>query len=369
MQHCIAAAHSQTVEATNILISKAWSSNVSLSKMLTLNLLQVLGLFYFTRWLILWFGCWNFMSFKRFLRALAKPLISVLWMGNCARNVRIFCCWGEKVDVFRDQVAPPRDDFAPQYGSFFGNFLNGVGLGHSRRACVCVCVKSKKLCCWFLVLLMVLWNIRQICNLFFRKGAGGVKALDSRAVWKIIHFCCAKSSAKQRPTTTSFQPCFCIGFKFLNLKTVKSKLSSSKKDILQATASKDNVFGLEKIWTATCPHENFCYDFFKVRTSVCLLTNYAAEPAVRFFSWAEVQNRKGTESGLPIMQVADTRRHQGPSLVCKCRPGKAPFMPLNTNLCNGSSYMKYMRSRTCGAVIRGKHLNILVGDLFGYEAG
>ena len=28
-----------------------------------------------------------------------------------------------------------------------------------------------------------------------------------------------------------------------------------------------------------------------------------------------------------------------------------------------------MRSRTCGAVIRGKHLNILVGDLFGYEAG
>ena len=49
-------------------------------------------------------------------------------------------------------------------------------------------------------------------------------------------------------------------------------------------ASKDNVFGLEKIWTATCPHENFCHDFFKVRTSVCLLTNYAAEPAVRFFS-------------------------------------------------------------------------------------
>ena len=140
MQHCIAAAHSQTVEATNILISKAWSSNVSLSKMLTLNLLQVLGLFYFTRWLILWFGCWNFMSFKRFLRALAKPLISVLWMGNCARNVRIFCCWGEKVDVFRDQVAPPRDDFAPQYGSFFGNFLNGVGLGYGRRVCVCVCV-------------------------------------------------------------------------------------------------------------------------------------------------------------------------------------------------------------------------------------
>ena len=123
---------------------------------------------------------------------------------------------------------------------------------------------------------------------FSEWGQGGVKALDSRAVWKIskknIHFCCAKSSAKQRPTTTSFQPCFCIGFKFLNLKTVKSKLSASKKDILQATASKDNVFGLEKIWTATCPHENFWYDFLKVRTSVCLLTNYAAEPAVRFFS-------------------------------------------------------------------------------------
>ena len=55
------------------------------------------------------------------------------------------------MDVFRDLVAPLRDDFAPQYGYLFGNFLNGVGLGHGRRVCVCVCVvvyfKSIKLCC------------------------------------------------------------------------------------------------------------------------------------------------------------------------------------------------------------------------------
>ena len=216
---------------------------------------------------------------------------------------------------------------------------------------------------------MVLWNIRQICNLFFRKGAGGVKALDSRAVWKISkinHKFLLREVVRQAKAHNHQFPTRLLHW----LQIPKSENSQNCHHQRRIyPASKDNVFGLEKIWTATCPFENFCYDLFKVRTSVCLLTNYAAEPAVRFFSWAEVQNRKGTESGLPIMQVADTRRHQGPSLVCKCRPGKAPFMPLNTNLCNGSSYMKYMRSRTCGAVIRGKHLNILVGDLFGYEAG
>ena len=52
------------------------------------------------------------------------------------------------MDVFRDQVAPLRDDFAPQYGYLFGNFLNGVGLGHGRRVCVCGgYFKSIKLCC------------------------------------------------------------------------------------------------------------------------------------------------------------------------------------------------------------------------------
>ena len=47
---------------------------------------------YFTRWLILWFEGWNFMIFRRFLRAIAKPYISVLGAADEWELVRICCC-------------------------------------------------------------------------------------------------------------------------------------------------------------------------------------------------------------------------------------------------------------------------------------